>query len=227
MVRHYAPPSSASRESLFALSSANRYRWRVIDRPLPPWSTPEQEADSMARKEEMGSSHASSSLPSRPAISVTSSQSEFTTADKEHTQLLGSTGSQEHVITAPIIGGVVPDKLGLVVSSEEKEMTPPHLPPSSPELAGNQEVEGTKHLDKERFPMGCCVATPYEQGWLDIACGPAITIDVEYTSHNHEPSPGDHTPLLPNALRVDIDAPVVLIRVFGSLARDLLGLKVS
>ena len=66
----------------------------------------------------------------------------------------------------------------------------------------------------------------YDKGWLDLACGPTITIDIDYTSHNHDPTAGQHTPLLPNLLHVDIDAPTVLLRVFGCLARDLLGLKV-
>lgn len=201
-----------------------------MDRPLPPSSTPEQEVESMDRKEaqEVASSNIASSIssvPSRPAMSQTSTQSD----DKEQTQLIGSTGSQEHVITAPIIGGVIPGTLGLVESREaEREEATPRLP-SSPaeEVTGNQEEDDRKLVERECFPMGCCTTTMYDKGWLDIACGPAITIDIEYTSHNHEPRPGDHTPLLPNVLRVDIDAPVVLVRVFGCLARDLLGLKVS
>ena len=82
-------------------------------------------------------------------------------------------------------------------------------------------------VDRECFPMGYRGTTLYERGWLDIACGPSITIDIQYSGHHHHPSCGDHTPLLPNTLHVDVDAPVALIRVFGCLARDLLGLKVS
>ena len=84
----------------------------------------------------------------------------------------------------------------------------------------------TKLVDKECFPMGSCDSTLYERGWLNIACGPSITIEIDYNGHHHHPSAGQHTPLLPNQLQVEIEAPVVLLRVFGCLARDLLGLKV-
>ena len=82
-------------------------------------------------------------------------------------------------------------------------------------------------VDKECFPMGCRNITLYEKGWIDIACGPSITIDIKYSGHHHNPQAGNHTPLLPSELHVDIDVPEALIRVFGCLARDLLGLKVS
>ena len=75
--------------------------------------------------------------------------------------------------------------------------------------------------------MGSCDSTLYERGWLDIACGPSISIDVSYCGHHHHPGKGEHTPLLPNQLHVEIVAPVVLLRVFGCLARDLLALKVT
>ena len=81
--------------------------------------------------------------------------------------------------------------------------------------------------DNEQFPMGYRNETQYEKGWLDIACGPSITIDITYCSHAHDVRPGKDAKLKPNLLVVDIDAPTVLLRVFGSLARDLLALKVS
>ena len=73
--------------------------------------------------------------------------------------------------------------------------------------------------------MGYRGVTQYKDGWLDLASGPSITIAIDYTSHAHDTTPGDCTRLHPNILRVDVEAPVVLIRVFGCLARDLLGLK--
>lgn len=163
------------------------------------------------------------SLPSLPAVpSLTSSRS-----DALDTVPLTTSKPQEHVITAPIMGGVA-------IFAPEQEATllsPLPTSPASPTAQGvgsegEEEEEGTL-LDKECFAMGSRDSTLYEMGWLDIACGPTITIDIEYSSHHHDPSPGDHTPLLPNTLRVDVDAPVALVRVFGCLARDLLGLKVS
>jgi hypothetical protein len=86
-----------------------------------------------------------------------------------------------------------------------------------------EEEEGL--VDKECFPMGCRNTTLYEKGWIDLACGPSIIIDIKYSGHHHNPQAGDHAPLLPSELHVDIDVPEALIRVFGCLARDLLGLK--
>ena len=74
--------------------------------------------------------------------------------------------------------------------------------------------------------MGYRDVTLYENGWLDLACGPEVSIEIEYCSSHHDPQTGKGTPLLANTLSVDIDVPVVLLRVFGCLARDLLGLKV-
>lgn len=223
VVRHYAPPSLASRESIFALSSANRYRWRVVGQPP---SAPVQDSPAKTDAKEASFSNADSNADSRPAVSLLSSQSESVTAEKEQTQLLGSVGSQEHVITAPVIGGVISNTLGLLERQEVKKEASQSPTLTSPEHGTTQD-DCVRLVDKERFPMGFCDVTRYEKGWLDLACGPTITISIEYTSHNHDPSPGQHTPLLPNLLHVDIDAPVVLLRVFGCLARDLLGLKVS
>lgn len=163
------------------------------------------------------------SVPSVPAVpSPASSRS-----DVLDTVPLETTKPQEHVITAPIIGGVVG---GVAIITPEQEATvlsplPTH-PAGVPGAAREGEEDGTL-LDRECFAMGSRDSTQYELGWLDIVCGPTITISIEYSSHHHDPSPGDHTPLLPNALHVDVDAPVALVRVFGCLARDLLGLKVS
>lgn len=83
-------------------------------------------------------------------------------------------------------------------------------------------------LNKELFPMGCCMTTSYQSGWLDLACGPSIDIDIVYHNHNSDMT---HVPLnknmVPSQVIVNVDAPCVLLRVFGFLARDLLSLKVS
>ena len=80
--------------------------------------------------------------------------------------------------------------------------------------------------DHEFFPMGYRGETKYESGWLDIACGSSISISINYHSHNHDPRTGKDMRQVPNVLNVDIDAPTVVLRVFGCLARDLLALKV-
>lgn len=88
--------------------------------------------------------------------------------------------------------------------------------------------QGEEQLpDTQRFPMGYCGVTKLESGWIDLACGPSISIIIEYSSRNHDIKKGSSTPLIPNLLNIDIDAPVVLLRVFGSLGRDLLALKVT
>ena len=189
MVRHYVPPSSTSRESLFALSAANRHRWRTM-----PNKGLEEE------------------IPANADPCLVSDASPVPVQSNEHL----STSSLPHVITAPIIG-----------SADNFPGLSPSPPPAPSPVPANPVANEREMVDKECFPMGSCETTLYERGWLDIGCGPDISITVEYSSHQHNPSCGDHTPLLPNVLRVDIDAPIVLIRVFGSLARDLLGLKVS
>lgn len=184
VVRHYVPPSSTSRESVFALSAANRHRWRT----MPTQGLGEE----------------------KPANADPSLVSVASPVNSDHL----STSPLPHIITAPIIGSAdtFPEGPG---------------PPPPPPVSASPVADEGEMVDKECFPMGSCETTLYERGWLDIGCGPDIAITVEYSSHQHDPSSGDHTPLLPNVLRVDIDAPVVLIRVFGCLARDLLGLKVS
>ena len=60
-----------------------------------------------------------------------------------------------------------------------------------------------------------------EDGWVDLACGPVISLVIQYTSRNHHPDSE-----VPHTLHVNLSAPCVLLRVFGFLATDLLGLKV-
>ena len=200
----------------------------------PASTTSDQSVARKEAKDVSTSGSLGSSLPSRPPVSLTSSQSEPVTDDKEQTRLLSTSTTQEHVITAPIIEGIAPDRLGFTIIAQNNERPASRGPLSStstldpaPEKEKEgKTVEGRNMVDKECFPMGCRHTTLYESGWLDLVCGPSISIDINYTSHNHDPSPGEHTPLLPNVMRVDIDAPMVLIRVFGCLARDLLGLKV-
>ena len=93
---------------------------------------------------------------------------------------------------------------------------------SSSEVSGVQVAEAKEVENRETFPMGYRGHTHLEDGWIDLACGPSISLNIGYVSHAH------HTDqALPNSLQVDIDAPTVLLRVFGFLATDLLALKVS
>lgn len=88
-------------------------------------------------------------------------------------------------------------------------------------------IQPQKPPKTKTFPMGCCLTTSHNNGWLDIGCGPEITIEITYRGHNsdmrHVSSGGA---MNPSQMFVDINAPQVLLRVFGTLARDLLSLKV-
>ena len=93
---------------------------------------------------------------------------------------------------------------------------------SSEERLGVQTAETKEAENKEAFPMGYRGHTNLEDGWIDLACGPSISLNIGYVSRAH------HTDrALPNSLQVNINAPTVLLRVFGFLATDLLALKVS
>lgn len=117
--------------------------------------------------------------------------------------------------------------------------SPPHVetssstaasahPPASFTVGSAQSEDSLQQLleqgleDTQHFPMGYRRHTRSEDGWVDLACGPSISISILYLSRAHHPND-----TLPNSLRVDVDSPKVLLRVFGFLARDLLALKVS
>lgn len=76
--------------------------------------------------------------------------------------------------------------------------------------------------DRETFPMGYRGHTAVEDGWVDLACGPSISLSIGYESRAHHSNPD-----LPNSMQIGIGAPTVLLRVFGFLATDLLALKVT
>ena len=235
MVRHYAPPSSVARDSMFALSAANRYRWRILDPLSAPTLAPQPEeqprqsgSSSQPRSTTSAVVQSGSSYSSHnPLSSQVSSNSEtdreqarlLTTSAQEQARLL-TTSAQEHVISAPIIGDAIP------LEVLTRKMDTPTPDPVTPIATQSTTPARGDHLEShELFPMGCRSETLYERGWLDLACGPSITIDIEYRGCQHDPRPGSCTPLAPSSLHVDIDAPQVLVRVFGCLGRDLLGLK--
>ena len=88
-------------------------------------------------------------------------------------------------------------------------------------VMGDSESANQASADREAFPMGYRGHTCLEDGWVDLACGPSISLLIHYTSRNHH-----HDLEVPHTLHVDVSAPCVLLRVFGFLATDLLGLKV-
>lgn len=84
-------------------------------------------------------------------------------------------------------------------------------------IHSNTELE-----DRDEFPMGYRGQTKSEDGWLDLACGPRISLNISYISRNHHP-----IAMVPHTLTIDVSAPQVLLRTYGFLLQDLLGLKVS
>ena len=122
-------------------------------------------------------------------------------------------------------GALRPPSLEAIVESSEEEEEVPDTDPLDMEEQ-DQEEEPPGEIDTEVFPMGFRGTTLYEEGWLDIGCGPSLSITINYSSHIHDTRPGPCTSMMPNVLTVDVDAPTVLLRVFGCLARDLLALKV-
>ena len=93
---------------------------------------------------------------------------------------------------------------------------------SGAQQSDGQRPQSSEAEERGDFPMGYRGHTHQRDGWVDLACGPSISLAIEYVSRAHHPNPA-----LPNSLRVDVQAPTVLLRVFGFLATDLLALKVS
>ena len=245
VVRRYLPPSSSTRDSILSLSSENKHRWRVL---APPTSPPTKKASPSKSK--------SSSPSQRSKLTVSKGSSlggseRTLDKDKETNQL------SEHVITAPVLlspsqeptpklgGGATVGGRHQIVSGITIETS---LGGSGSLLEGqgateveigggeDEETSGNELLggaapgglqDNELFPMGYRGITKREGGWIDLACGPSISIAIDYHSHNHDVGRGHSTPLHPNLLNIDIDTPIVLLRVFGCLGRDLLALKVK
>ena len=212
---------------MFALSAANRYRWRVVDRPSPPPSPINslehrgmQEIKEISVLRHSSSSCLSSNLFSPPSLPAASYQ-ESIESDGDQDHLLNKFLDQ-HIITSPIIEDMTPLDIfprDIETPIPEDPLTPtPHRDPP-------MGVVGEDFENHEFFPMGYRAETVYEHGWIDIACGANISINIDYCGCHHDPTPGVDTPLLPNSLNVDIDAAPILIRAFGCLARDLLCLK--
>ncbi len=111
------------------------------------------------------------------------------------------------------------------------------------EDSGNNETAETEFTEKllkpsgfersnEFFPMGYRKETIYDDGWIDIGCGPDLMIEISYKGHNYDPTHFDdgrdnEQRLVPSEVHVNVEASSVLLRVFGSLAKDLLALRVG
>ena len=136
---------------------------------------------------------------------------------------------QIHNIPLREMGG-----MGLLLEEPEEEETHFNEKMSKPPAPVPDKGAGLN----EFFPMGYRSETQYEEGWLDIGCGPDLTIKISYHGHNYDPAylpDHAHSPegseeekrLVPNEVSVEVEASSVLLRVFGSLAKDLVALKVS
>lgn len=244
VVRRYLPPSSSTRDSIMSLSSENKHRWRVL---APPKSPPSKKASPSKSK---------SSSPSQRSKLTVSKGSSLAGSERTLDKDKETNQSSEHVITAPVLLSPSQEptpKLGVgataggrhqIVSAvtietslggsgsllegqgaNEGEMEGERGEDEG--MSGNERAAPGGLRDNELFPMGYRGITKHESGWIDLACGPSISIAIDYHSHNHDVGRGHSTPLHSNLLNIDVDAPVVLLRVFGCLGRDLLALKVK
>ncbi len=194
VVRHYVPPSSATKQSIFALSSLNKHRWRSMNMP--------EERPGVT---EVTHSQPAPSNPSPVTVEVTT--------------------PGHHIISAPVIGALPsPTKLASFRPPSSLGRTTP-VKAHHTSLTDLGEPYANELPDYEFIPMGYRGVTQYRDGWVDLASGPSITIAIDYISHAHDTTPGQYTRLHPNIMNVDIEASVVLIRVFGFLGRDLVALN--
>lgn len=82
---------------------------------------------------------------------------------------------------------------------------------------------------RDQFPMGVCFSTRSEDGWIDLAAGPEITIALNYISRRND---GLDSKIrqgvipLSNSVDVQVKIPDAVVRLFGFLARDLFAVKV-
>ena len=249
VVRRYLPPSSSTRDSILSLSSENKHRWRVLAPPLSPptkkASPSKSKSSSPSQRSKLTVSKGSSLAGSERTLDKETNQSSehvitapvLLSPSQEPTPKLGrgggggATAGGRHQIVSGItvetsLGGsgsllegqgATEGEAGERGGGEDEGM-------NDNELLGGAAPGGLQ--DNELFPMGYRGVTRHDSGWVDLGCGPSISIAIDYSSHNHDVGRGHSTPLKPNLLNIDVDAPVVLLRVFGCLGRDLLALKV-
>ena len=136
-------------------------------------------------------------------------------------QQLGSKGKQHSVQATKFWVG---DGASVSASVSQDEAS---MKPTEKSLDTVADTEPEQLPWNEFFPMGCRVETHYENGWLDMACGPSIFIGITYHSHVHDVELSSDSSMKPNVLKIEVDVPTVLLRVFGHLGRNILALKVG
>lgn len=120
--------------------------------------------------------------------------------------------------------GLLMEDIAEEKTEEETEITEKLVKPPMP--------QPPLEPSNEFFPMGYRMETQYEDGWLDIACGPELLIEINYKGHSYDPTvytdavDGEQR-MVPNEVHINVEAPTVLLRVFGSLASDILALRVN
>ena len=132
------------------------------------------------------------------------------------------TRTQVHNIPLREMGGGMGHLLEETGDNEETELTEKLLRPTRAGVERSNEF----------FPMGYRMETMHESGWLDFGCGPDLMIEISYKGHNYDPSHyedgrEEEKRLVPSEVHVNVEASSVLLRVFGSLAKDLLALRVT
>ena len=214
VVRHYIPPSSSSREAILALSAANKYRWRVM------------EQSSVADPSELFTSPPTSSSASVHTFFYVpfSGSSDSTLQQRQSGKGSGQASTlQSGRLSEQQSGRHLEQQSGRLTEQQSGRLSEQQSGRLTEQQSGrlSEQQAGQQLEDTELFPMGYSKHTGREQGWVDLACGPDISISVTYISRVHHP---DTT--LPNSLSVDVTSPKVLLRVYGFLVRDLLALKV-
>ena len=204
-------PSCTSKESLYALSTSNRYRWRVPEQKTSPQGTKSPFSQTFSPSTEIQKQESVDSITASSKSRESSSRETWRTAHTQR-QLSGKASVSRSQAAQSSLSDVLLEEDPLTT-----EVVVDHEQPSSIDR---------ESLGNECYPMGYCCETQYENGWLDLGCGDSITIDINYYGHNHDTSVDTNGRPTPSLVRVDIDAPVVYLRVYGFFARDLLCLKV-
>lgn len=218
-------PSCAHRDSIFALSASNRARWRVPDLDALTQPPPQKELSAHSGLSQSVSHSSQSQLMKQGSLG----------SGRESSKSGESSRPVHHRQTSAELYSYQPQlhSLSSMSRSEEPLVEEKATQANEPERV-QQELNNEqnhrqekKWLGNECFPIGYCWETEYESGWLDLGCGPTLTIDINYYGRNSDPTRNEQGVLVPSLVTVEVEAPVTYIRVFGLLAKDLLALKVS
>lgn len=202
VVRKFIPAHSSTKESIFALSSSNKHRWRLLEHMQTNF--PEELSTSNPSTKTIKSKTISGSCSPSPHVK------NFTNSGSLETERGGGGGGVAHLRRAAT---------DLIMEVEQSDSVK------------NDAVPGPHPAEDSRecFPMGYRGETRYKDGWIDFACGPTISISVTYASHQQDMEcvvAGNVQRQAPSVMNVEIGAPVVMLRVFGFLAPVILAIKV-